>query len=675
MKTKMKKTAAYLLALLLVIQMVPAFADTIYSKSYTQDNVNYRDAIEITPAMDADILKVGMTNQLSVQDGYTKISWASDHPEIATVDSTGLVEAVGPGKVTITVISEGQYKDTISFKVVADTKAEEPKTDPAAQGEESGNNQGEAQAQDEKIIIFIKGNKTKTEYNGQIQKNTYTVTTSNDALFDESKLTMTADHLGQAKDCGVEQDTMSETDFAYDGNAEIVVSNGWIQIKPKAITIKADDKKILVGREEPTFTASVVEDLGSAEAPDLSGITYEIIGDRITPIIDKGTIIGNYKMNSPLSGKLTVVESKPLYNIIKVSGTYYRLKKTQIWTEKDPVKDKNGTLTAADYVVDGYDFSDLTITVGGKEYLYNCEKNAEAIVLGANYYEIKNGATISIVKNKIGAMSNGKPNWLIPEADRYTDKNETDSIHRDFEAVLHEADIKAEVQDIYYMLSVDGSQDYYKLRKGTITAKPYDKVTVTDQRLKKVKESEYILSAYDFTNTVITIDGVDYKYNDGSLDEYENYFTATFDMVVKSERFNSNVKWFNDKASWLDGSYEQYGTLPNNTVGFHANYNATTHKAEERPDTLPDEDTVKEQSVTITSNWPKGKPAFVGTKIVLTANPVGFEGVETNIQWERSVDKENWEIIEGANSLTYEYVLSIENAKYSWRVVVTEKTE
>ena len=157
MKTMMKKTAAYLLALLLVIQMVPAFADTIYSESYTQDNINYRDAIEITPAMDADILKVGMTNQLSVQDGYTKISWVSDHPEIATVDSTGLVEAVGPGKVTITVISEGQYKDTISFKVVADTKAEEPKTDPAAQGEESGNNQGEAQAQDEKIIIFIKG--------------------------------------------------------------------------------------------------------------------------------------------------------------------------------------------------------------------------------------------------------------------------------------------------------------------------------------------------------------------------------------------------------------------------------------------------------------------------------------------------------------------------------------
>ena len=671
MKTTMKKTAAYLLALLLVIQMVPAFADTTYSGTYIQKDVTYRDAIEIIPGLDIDILKVGMENQLTVSSDYRNIVWESDHPEIATVDEDGLVKAVGAGKVTITVVSEGQYKDTISFKVVAETKDEEPATEPEAQPEEgntepdaqpeeSGNGQDKEQVQDEKFIIFIKGNKTKTEYNGTVQKNTYTITTSNDALFDESRLTMTADHLAEEKDCGVWQDTMSEADFTYDGNAEIVVSNGWIQIKPKAITIKADDKKILVGREEPTFTASVVEDLGSAEAPDLSGITYEIIGDRITPIIDKGTIIGNYKMNSPLSGKLTVVESKPLYNIIKVSGTYYRLKKTQIWTEKDPVKDKNGTLTAADYVVDGYDFSDLTITVGGKEYLYNCEKNAEAIVLGANYYEIKNGATISIVKNKIGAMSNGKPNWLIPEADRYTDKNETDSIHRDFEAVLHEADIKAEVQDIYYMLSVDGSQDYYKLRKGTITAKPYDKVTVTDQRLKKVKEGEYILNAYDFTNTVITIDGVDYKYNDGSLDEYENYFTATFDMVVKSERFNSNVKWFNDKASWLDGSYEQYGSLPNNTVGFHANYNATTHKAKQR-----------ERSVTITSNWPDGKIAYPGAKITLTATVIGFSD-NVRFQWQYSTDMENWTNEPGANGISYTYTLNETTANYYWRVSADE---
>jgi hypothetical protein len=169
MKTMMKKTAAYLLALLLVIQMVPAFADIVYGE-YTQSNVTYRDALEIEPALDIDILKVGMKNQLSVQSSYTKTVWESDHPEVATVDENGLVEAVGAGKVTITVISEGQYKDKISFKVVAEEKTEEPKTEPAAQTDESGNGQGGEQNQDEKIIIFIKGNKSKFEYNGQIRR-------------------------------------------------------------------------------------------------------------------------------------------------------------------------------------------------------------------------------------------------------------------------------------------------------------------------------------------------------------------------------------------------------------------------------------------------------------------------------------------------------------------------
>ncbi|MCR5565732.1 MAG: hypothetical protein K6F61_02685, partial [Clostridiales bacterium] len=75
MKTTMKKTAAYLLALLLVIQMVPAFADTFYSGTYTQRNVTYRDAIEIMPALNIDILKVGMENQLAVSNSYSQIAW------------------------------------------------------------------------------------------------------------------------------------------------------------------------------------------------------------------------------------------------------------------------------------------------------------------------------------------------------------------------------------------------------------------------------------------------------------------------------------------------------------------------------------------------------------------------------------------------------------------------
>ena len=48
MKATMKKSIACLLAVLLVIQMVPAFADQIIT-SYTPGNVIFRDKLEITP--------------------------------------------------------------------------------------------------------------------------------------------------------------------------------------------------------------------------------------------------------------------------------------------------------------------------------------------------------------------------------------------------------------------------------------------------------------------------------------------------------------------------------------------------------------------------------------------------------------------------------------------------
>ena len=381
MKTTMKKTAAYLLALLLVIQMVPAFAETTYSGTYIQRDVTYRDAIEITPGLDVDILKVGMENQLTVSSDYRNISWESDHPEIATVDENGLVTAVSEGKVTITVISEGKYKDTISFKVIAETKAEEPaaepeaqpeeqtaepeaqpeeeSTEPEAQPEESEDNQEEEPVQEEKIIIFIKGNKTKAEYNGTVQKNTYSITTSNDALFDESRLTMTADHLSEEKDCGVWQDNMTEADFTYDGNAEIVVSNGWLQIKPATVRIKANDA-VQEGNERPEFTATVT---GLLEGDDPETIQYTLdvymAGDvnYITPVCEQ--IQGNYRVIAE-PGVLTIE-----------NGVYRAIKLTSDWPAGEPAY--AGTLITMTAELIGFENVNYTLqwqhSVDNKEWI------------------------------------------------------------------------------------------------------------------------------------------------------------------------------------------------------------------------------------------------------------------------------------------------------------------
>ena len=660
MKTMMKKTAAYLLALLLVIQIVPASADTTYSGIYTQKDVTYRDAIEITPELDIDILKVGMQNQLTVSDDYKNIAWESDHPEIATVSETGLVEAVGAGKVTITVISEGQYKDTISFKIVGDAQDEEPENEPAGQSEESGDGQDGEQAQNEKLIIFIKGNKTKTEYNGTVQKNTYTVTTSNDELFDENKLTMSEDHLAAESNCGIWQDNMSEKDFVYDGTAEIVVSNGWINIKPVQIEIKADDITIEEG-ESPAFTASVVSGLVEGETLDLSGIeftTMESNGETgILPNVSEGDIIGNYKVKKVISGKLTVIKTEelPLYNLAEISGKWYRLAKSTFRTSLGDVSKYFGkTIDKSKYPTERYDFTDLEIEIEGKKYVYSCDKNAEAILNGANYYTatVKN---LEAIKDKIGGMDGNNPRWLIPESQRYNDDNKTSGYHMNYTIKLVENKTAAVDQRVYNMLSVDGSTDYYKLRTTNIKAKTLE--NYTNSHLAK---GEYILERYNFSGVTVTIDGVEYKYNDGSLDEYENYFTVVFDEVQKVNMFNHNATWFKKAESWLDGAYEEYGNLPNNTVAFHANYNATTHKAE-----------VRKKSVTIHSDWQEGRIAFPGAKITLTATAVGF-GDNVKFQWQRSAGGGVWENIPGETGITYTYILNDSTAQYVWRVVAED---
>ena len=661
MKTTMKKTAAYLLALLLVLQIVPAFADITYSGIYTQKNVTFRDALEITPALDVDILKVGMQNQLSVSSDYTDIVWESDDDGIATVSEEGLVEAVAAGKVTIKVTAEGgKYKDTISFKIIAETKAEEPKTEHEAKSEGTGDGQEEEQDQEETIIIFIKGEKSKVEYNGQVQKNTYTVTTSNDALFDESRLTMTADHLASESNCGVWQDTMSEDDFSYDGKAEIVVSNGWIQIKPAQIEIKADDVTISEG-ETPVFTASVANGLAEGDTLDLSGIEFDTLEQNgetlITPEIAVNDIIGNYKVSRVISGKLTVIKSEelPLYHLAEINGTWYRLSKgTFRTTLGDVTKYFGKTIDKSLYPTERYDFTNLEIEINGKKYVYSCDANAEAILNGADYYTVtvKN---FEAVKDKIGGMNGDNPRWLVPEDQRYDDNNKTSSYHLNYTIKLVENKIAVVDQRVYNMLSVDGSSDYYKLRTTNIRAKALDSITNN-----KLYQGEYILERYDFSGVTVTIDGIEYKYNDGSLDEYENYFTVTFDNVEKVTQFNRNDAWFRKAESWLDGAAEEYGTLPNKTTALHANYNATTHKAE-----------VRKKSVTIHSDWPEGRIAYPGAKITLTATAVGFEG-NVRFQWQRSAGNDVWEDIPGANGITYTYILNNSTAQYVWRVVAED---
>jgi hypothetical protein len=94
-----------------------------------------------------------------------------------------------------------------------------------------------------------------------------------------------------------------------------------------------------------------------------------------------------------------------------------------------------------------------------------------------------------------------------------------------------------------------------------------------------------------------------------------------------------------------------------------------TTQVEDQPTQVED----KPITVKIISDWPEGKPAYVGTKITLKAHVSGAEGKNYTLQWKYSTDLENWTDQPGATNDTFTYVLDETTSEYSWKVVLTEE--
>ena len=348
-----------------------------------------------------------------------------------------------------------------------------------------------------------------------------------------------------------------------------------------------------------------------------------------------------------------------LYNIAKIGGTYYRLAKTTIKTDKELSKNFGKYLDEKDYTIQAYDFTDLKITVNNKEYVYYCDKNMDEIARSGKYYTAKFD-NINVLSKKIGALDgSGKPRWLVPENQRYNDSNYTDSFHGNYTIVLHEEPYE---QDLYNMLHV--GNDYYRLRKSRVVArdpKDYRNAAV-------LKEGDYTIVSnddYNFSNVVLNIRGETYRYSDHELTEEEmeggfvSYFTVSFENVVRQERINGSADWYANKAGWLDGAEAEYGAEGNDVLAYHRNYTATLHKG------------TIQRSIRVYSDWPAGKIAYPGAEITLHGEITGFDE-NCSLQWEHSTDTVNWVEEEGATQLDYSYTLDEENATYYWRLVVND---
>lgn len=654
MKTMIKKTAAALLAILLVFQMIPALADTITSNEI-EIGSELLETLKIINESGKTVL-IGKTLPLYLPYGYDDAVWSSSDEKIATVDSDGVVTGIEVGTVTITAKS-GSSTSSIEIKVVAPAKAKD----------DSGK---------EAMTILVSGNKIKVPYDGQEHRIEY-IYSSDSSAFKADRVRINAE-IPARTEAGATKGSLTEKDFSYaDDNvdATFIVNDGSIWITPLTATVTADDMTIALDELENLDPTATVQGLLKGDEIDYAFMLPDIDGAgeyEMTVTGDKSQ--GGYSVKYK-AGTLTVTESESqtmiiadLYNLAKVGSSWYRLRKTTFKVDKPLSEYLKGVTTAGtnitldeeNYEVADYDFANEILENNNKRYAYISRRNETDLDVDGYYTATLNKTeTMTAVKSKIGAgdAKTNKGNWLIAQEYRYDDPYATDSFHRNYTIVFHE---KAALQNqtLYNMLAIGTATDYYKLKATTIDAIP-----AKDQTTGAVVDPEsYDLVQYDFTNLVLDIDGVQYVYSsDGQEDKYTSYYTISLENVKKEERFNNKENWFTDTTKWLDGaSKELLGVTSNKTMGYHANYRATLHKGEK-----------KTKNVTIDSDWPEGKIAYPGAKITLTATPVGFSE-NVRLQWQRSAGNDVWENIPGETGITYTYILNDSTAQYIWRVVAED---
>ena len=664
MKTTMKIIAAWMLALLLVLQIVPVFADEAVLEA--KDSV-YRDRLVILT--DSNLVLAGETRQLDATEGYT-LKWSSDDTDVATVDKEGLVTGLKAGTVKITATEEEDgkvYSDSINLTVV------EP--------EDKGH-------QGEKMVIMISAPRETITYDGEEHTSRFFAESSDDG-FDPDLVQINPDKLVTRTDCGFYPVKYDASDFTYNGMSAgpelqfVIGDAGLMQIRPAVVTVKANDAVIDDEDPDPEFTATIfsvvdgtpVQGLPDGKDESLISYTFTTMEENgITYVVPEcEEIQGNYRITTQ-KGKLTVkFKEYELYNIASINGKFYRLAKTTIRAEKDLDEYLKGVskgnqkhLKAEEYRAEDFAFEDLPIVIGGIEYVYRPSNFKEDKNNPVQYYTVKFDH-VGAVKEKIG----GSAGWFLAEGQtQYDDPNETSGFHRDYIITLHKMEVPkdlTEVQPLYNMLCVDGSKNFYRLNRSEIKAKPAGQYSNN----RTMKESEYTLipdEQYDFTNTVLTIDGEEYHYSPVELTgEHEAYYTVSFDRISAQQKINKNDEWYGNDAGWLDDSKAEYGNLPNETFAFHADYNATTHKSTIKQST--DDGPLE---VYIVSSWPEDKPTYIGKEITLTAVVSGNEDTDYTLQWWYSIDLQSWTKEPGATGETFTYVLDETNAEYTWKVVVSK---
>jgi uncharacterized repeat protein (TIGR02543 family) len=425
--------------------------------------------------------------------------------------------------------------------------------------------------------------------------------------------------------------------------------------------------------------------------------------------------------------------------VIKVNNVekWYHLAKTVVNAEKPYDAYADATVVNDYCQAAAYDFTTTKVVYGGKEYVYcGNENDLESILNDSKPYYTVEFMEFKTSKRITDPKYVSENLWMLPEGVApYSDDNDTGGYHRNYRITL--CDVSEFVKQPLFNFLKGKDNNYYRLKKTEIYTTPISTYT-SGQRL--TEGTYYVLDGgYDFSDLVLTFDNKEYRYSDKVIKEgqYDNYYTIEPSDLLAKNVFHGKANWFFDEKGWIDGAKETYTAeelKSNNYWGFHQDYiakfysgNATFYsvnmydgeekittarilkdsaaelqepekegyrfigwKTEDGTDydmTTPVKGNINlyadwaiassaERSIEVSSSWPSDVPAYIGTKITLTAHLTGYDGLEIDkdytIQWQYRIGEGGWNDIQNANEMTYVFILDEQNTHYSWRAVAID---
>ena len=313
MKSTMKKIAASLLALLMMIQLVPALAATYSSGMIVGNAQGFKELLSIVATKGTYVL-LGQTLELDANEDY-RPEWKSENTTVATINERGVITTVAAGNATITATVKTPQLQTATIEItVIDPEPILAEATEEPEGTEEDGQEPEEQtsvSSTKELVIVINGENEQLTYDGEEHVLDRFVATANEEFFDETKIVVEGELGVTAKDCGFYELNLEDVTFIYDDpevEAHFVLNNSFLKITPALVVVTANDSVKEERAEDPELSASVTGLFGEDQIEySLTRESGETLGEYVIEVTGE-ELQGNYRVEY-VSGKFEITSA------------------------------------------------------------------------------------------------------------------------------------------------------------------------------------------------------------------------------------------------------------------------------------------------------------------------------------------------------------------------------